>query len=103
MNRRNLLQLLTSGAIATVAGHAEPSADVKRFIVTPQMFGAKADGKALDTSAINFAIQKLHRDGGGTIYFAPGTYLCGTIVVPSIISIYIEAGAVLLGSTDVAA
>lgn len=41
--------------------------------VTPQMFGAKADGITDDTIAINRAAKSLKN--GGTLYFPPGTYL----------------------------
>lgn len=41
--------------------------------LTPQMFGAKADGVTDDTTAINAAINAV--PDGGTLYFPDGTYL----------------------------
>lgn len=41
--------------------------------VTPQMFGAKADGVTDDTAAINAAINAI--PDGGTLFFPNGTYL----------------------------
>lgn len=41
--------------------------------ITPQMFGAKGDGKTNDTEAINNAFESL--TAGGKIYFPPGTYI----------------------------
>ena len=45
-------------------------------IVTPQMFGAKADGVTDDSEAIRQAIAALPKDGG-TLYFPPGIYIHG--------------------------
>jgi hypothetical protein len=67
----------------------------------PQSFGAKGDGNTLDSSAINTAIDRAYEAGGGTVYVGPGTYLCGTVILKSRVTLYLEAGAVLLGSKDV--
>ena len=42
-------------------------------------FGAKGDGKTMDTAAINKAIDACENAGGGTVYFPPGIYLSGSI------------------------
>ena len=34
------------------------------------------------------------------MYLGPGTYLCGTVVLKSNVTLYLEAGAVPLGSGD---
>ncbi len=62
-------------------------------------YGAGADGKTLDTEAIQSAIDACSSAGGGTVYFPAGTYLSGTIFFKSHVSLYLEAGATLLGST----
>ena len=41
--------------------------------------GAKGDGTASDTRAINKAIEDAALAGGGTIYFPAGNYLSGSI------------------------
>ena len=41
-------------------------------------FGARADGKTLNTSAINAAVLAAAKVGGGTITFPPGRYRTGT-------------------------
>ena len=46
-------------------------------------FGAKGDGKHLDSPAINAAIEKAAADGGGTIFLPAGNYLCGSIHMKS--------------------
>jgi len=42
-------------------------------------FGAKRDGKALDTPPSNHAIDAAARAGGGIVFFPAGTYLCYSI------------------------
>ena len=44
--------------------------------------GALGDGQALDTAAINRAIQACAGAGGGRVVFTPGTYLSGTVRLP---------------------
>jgi hypothetical protein len=65
-------------------------------------FGATGDGKTLDTAAINRAVEACHAAGGGVVYLAPGTYLSGTVVLQSNVTLYLEAGATLLGSKELA-
>ncbi len=63
--------------------------------------GAKGDGKAMDTKAIQTAIDRCHEAGGGRVYLHNGRFLSGTIYLKSNVTLDIEAGATLLGSTDV--
>ncbi|HWB97255.1 MAG TPA: glycoside hydrolase family 28 protein, partial [Bryobacteraceae bacterium] len=64
-------------------------------------FGATGNGTTLDTRAINAAIDACHASGGGMVYVPPGIYLSGTVVLKSNVTLYLEAGATLLGSKDV--
>jgi hypothetical protein len=64
--------------------------------------GAKGDGKSKDTAAIQNAVNTCATAGGGTVYLSPGTYLSGTIVLKPNVTFHLEAGATLLGSTDLA-
>jgi polygalacturonase len=61
-------------------------------------FGAKGDGKTLDTSAINKAIDAASEKGGGTVYFPAGTYLSFSIHLKSNITIYLDNGATILAA-----
>ncbi len=61
-------------------------------------FGARGDGKTLDTAAINRAIDAASRSGGGTVYFPPGTYLSFSIRLKSNITLYLDNGATILAA-----
>ncbi len=61
-------------------------------------FGAKGDGKSIDTKAIQDAIEKAAEDGGGTVFFPAGTYISGTLFLKNNITLHLEAGSILEGS-----
>ena len=61
-------------------------------------YGATGDGKTVDTKAINDAIDAAANAGGGTVYFPAGTYLSFSIHLKSHISIFLDAGSVLLAA-----
>ncbi len=73
--------------------YAQPSIDILKK-------GAFNDGQQKNTALINQNISELSEQGGGTIYFAPGTYLTGPITLKNNITLYLEAGATLLFSDD---
>lgn len=58
--------------VSAFANDAGYLADTDLPYVTPQMFGAKADGVTDDTKAINDAIEAA--ENGGIVYFPEGTY-----------------------------
>ena len=61
-------------------------------------FGARGDGKTLDTDAVNKSIDNAAAKGGGTVYFPAGTYLCFSIHLKSNITIYLDNGATILAA-----
>ncbi len=63
--------------------------------------GAKGDGKTMDTKAIQTAIDRCHAAGGGRVYLHNGQFLSGTIYLKSHVTLFVEAGATLLGSANV--
>jgi hypothetical protein len=71
-------------------------------MVSVQDFGGKGDGITMDTSAIQAAIDACTNMGGGTVYLPPGNYLTSTITLKDNVTLHIEAGARLLGSTSLA-
>jgi hypothetical protein len=70
--------------------------------VNPRDLGAVPDGKTLCTEAIQKAIDQCSAAGGGTVYFPPGTYLTGTVILKSHVTLHLEANATLLGSANLA-
>jgi polygalacturonase len=64
-------------------------------------YGAAGNGTSLDTTAIQKAIDACHTAGGGTVLFSNGKFLSGSIILKSNITLRIEPGAVLLGSTNI--
>lgn len=63
-------------------------------------YGAVADGKTLNTKAIQSAIDAANAAKGGKVIFPKGRFLTGSIEMKSGVNIYLEEGAVLLGSTN---
>lgn len=58
-------------------------------------YGAKGDGKAIDSPAINAAIEAAAKEGGGTVFLPAGTYASYSIHLASHIHLYLEKGCVL--------
>lgn len=63
-------------------------------------FGAKGDGKTLDTKAIQMAIDTCTHEQGGTVLVPAGTFVTGTVELKSNVHLYIAAKGVLLGTDD---
>src|SRR5450631_1660074 len=63
-------------------------------------YGAKGDGRSLNTSAINAAVADCNKRGGGTVIVDSGTYRTGTIRLLDNITLKLEPGSTLLGSED---
>jgi len=61
-------------------------------------FGAKGDGRTLDTPAINLAIQTAAKAGGGTVRFPAGTYLCYSIHLASKVALYLDPGSTIFAA-----
>ena len=63
-------------------------------------FGAIADSSILSTAKIQSAIDKCFQSGGGRVYFPPGKYKSGNIVLKDNVCLFLEAGATLYASRD---
>ena len=64
-------------------------------------FGAVGDGKTLNTTFIQAAIDSAFANGGGEVYVPPGVFLSGTVFLKSNVSLHVSAGATILGSPNI--
>ncbi len=92
-----LLMLLASGLMLAVAAQANAE-EVKHDRYNVSSYGAKGDGRAKDTQAIQAAIDACRRHGGGTVYLPPGTYLSGSLHLQNGVGLHLDHGATLLAS-----
>ncbi|MGA4643331.1 glycoside hydrolase family 28 protein [Limisphaera sp. 4302-co] len=63
-------------------------------------FGARGDGQTPDTAAIQKALDSAAAAGGGVVRIPPGRYLTGTLQLRSHITLVLEPGARLVGTTN---
>lgn len=63
-------------------------------------YGAKADGKTINTDAINNTIKTCNSNGGGTVEIPPGNFITSTNVLLSNVELHLDFGARLIGSKD---
>jgi len=103
--RRQFLKLTSSAVLGIGARRAVNALEPKREPVHEvpadfdvREFGAKGDGKTLDTFAINKAISAAAAIGGGTVHLPAGTYLCYSIHLKSHVTIQLVSGAVILAA-----
>src|SRR5215831_17940627 len=91
IHRRALLG--SALALPPLAALAATPAPLGSFDV--RHYGAKGNGVALDTSAIQRAIDAAAAGGGGTVYLEPGRYLSFSVQLRSRITLQLASGAVL--------
>ena len=70
---------------------ALPFADVTKF-------GISGDGKTNNTKRINEVINEMKN--GGILYFPPGRYITGSIILKNNMTLYLSTGAELVGSEN---
>lgn len=105
------LCLISTGVFSMGRKGAENASGSPDYFHTPQTpascegdlfnikkYGAKGDGKTLDTRSINAAIEAAAETGGGTVFFPAGTYLSGSIHLKSHITLYLGQGCILEAS-----
>ncbi|WEA01884.1 glycoside hydrolase family 28 protein [Mucilaginibacter sp. SJ] len=64
-------------------------------------YGATGNGTTLNTAAIQNAIDVCYKSGGGKVVVPSGVFLTGTVALNDNITLHLNKGAVLLGSTDI--
>ena len=70
----------------------------KDYIATE--FGVKNDGITLNTCSIQKAIDFIHENGGGRLVFESGNFVTGSIYLKSNVTLQLNYGATILGSTN---
>jgi len=91
--KKTILTLL----LLTFSGSAV-SLGAKDYLVSD--FGAKADGVTLNSASIQAAIDFASANGGGRVVFTPGNWVTGTVYLKDGVTLHLEKGATLLGSTN---
>lgn len=74
------------------------SAQQKIFLITD--FGAMADGKTINTLAIQKAIDMAEANGGGKVVISRGVFFTGVIYLKNGVELNLQDGANLTGSSD---
>jgi hypothetical protein len=85
----------TVAAGTTATEHPAASAGIFNVL----QFGAKGDGKAKDTAAIQAAIDAAGK-AGGTVVFPAGNYVSGTLHLRNSVSLNLGPGCTLTSSPD---
>ena len=80
--------------LTALAGNYSP----QKYIITD--FGAKADGKTINTASIQEAIDKCSSTGGGIVVVPKGTFMTGAIFLKQGVNLFIEKDGVLKGTTN---
>lgn len=65
-------------------------------VFSVRAYGAVGDGAAVDTPAIQRAIDAAEKAGGGTVYFPAGTYVSYSIRLKSHVTLHLDGGATIL-------
>lgn len=90
---KNLLLTLLFGVSGAVASHGA--------VYDITAYGAVADTTRLSTSAIQQAIDACNAAGGGEVLVPAGAWKTGSIFLKSNVTLRLENGATLYGSTDI--
>lgn len=99
MNRRTLLSYGPRFALPALIGPRWLVAQLTQAPeFNPRTNGAAGDGATLDTGALQRTIDQCASGGGGAVHIDPGTYLTGSLVLRSNVTLHIDKGATLLGS-----
>ncbi|MGA2864043.1 MAG: glycosyl hydrolase family 28-related protein [Verrucomicrobiota bacterium] len=95
--------VLAAAGLARAAENAAPTGSAPgQLTFNVRDFGARGDGTTLDTEALNQAIATCAQAGGGQVLLPPGRYLSGTVHLRSQVTLFLAAGATLLGTTNLA-
>jgi hypothetical protein len=97
MLRRDFL----SGAAALTLTSARSALNAQSQTVKSVLdYGADPNGRTLSTSSIQRAIDQVSKAGGGTVQLPSGTFLTGRIDLKSRVTLNLDEGCTILGSTS---
>jgi polygalacturonase len=101
--RRDFLRTGSLGvAAAAIPSISQAATKEKPFqsdgLFNVRNYGAAGDGKTLDTTAVNNAIDAAAATGGGVVLFPPGMYLCFSIHLRSHVRLHLEEGSAIVAA-----
>jgi polygalacturonase/lysophospholipase L1-like esterase len=91
---RTRLVVALAASLTAAAASGATSAGVHDV----RAYGARGDGRAVDSPAINRAIEAAAAAGGGTVVLPPGTYRSFSIHLRSHVTLQLSPGATLLAA-----
>jgi len=98
MRFESICALAAAALLACASGSPGQGGDGNgRYRITE--FGARPDGRSSSTGAIQQAVDECYAHGGGTVVVPPGTFVTGSVRLPSNVGLYFESGSVLKGTT----
>ncbi|MGZ3924248.1 MAG: hypothetical protein ACXVBJ_10805, partial [Flavisolibacter sp.] len=102
MNTKSILLLLTVylSCLVPETALSQTTTTNANNIYNILNYGAIGDAKALNTSAIQKALNDCHQHGGGVVEIPTGSFLTGTLRLYSNMNLHFQPGASLVGSTD---
>jgi polygalacturonase len=95
----NTFTPFTVAILGAVMGLAQ-AAEISDKVFDVRQFGAKGEGKAPDTEAIQKALDACGKAGGGTVRFPAGTYLSKPLILRTRTIVQLDEGATLLATTN---
>jgi polygalacturonase len=109
MKVNNLMVLVVLGLVTfspVFARHENSTHIIESTITNDKTYniaerGAVADGKTLNTKAIQAVIDECAQNGGGTLLIPKGVFLSGALFLKQGVNIELQEGGVLKGSTDI--
>ncbi|HXC95184.1 MAG TPA: glycoside hydrolase family 28 protein [Edaphobacter sp.] len=89
---------ITSAPAVAYAAAKTPAPSATLGFFDIRTYGAVGDGKAVDSPAINRAIEAAAAAGGGTVLFPAGTWLSFSIRLKSHVALFLAQGATILAA-----
>ncbi|HSU53456.1 MAG TPA: glycosyl hydrolase family 28 protein, partial [Candidatus Dormibacteraeota bacterium] len=111
VSRRNWL-VLAASAGASIASQTQAADSDKKPALSLELaagarvynirdYGAKGDGKTVDTTAVQDAVDTCARERGGTVLVPAGDFVIGTVELKSNVRLYLSPQGRLLGTADI--